>query len=335
MAYLIFIANGEEIDRRELREEGVIGRAGECEICIRDIMMSRRHCRIEREGERWVLIDLGSRNGTYLGQERIERRTLGEGDELRLGRTRMVFCAGAYEPAPRPVKSRLRRPVDPGETLTGTLSGFALLEPGEADHASGLPVPQPRPPEPRSYDQDDVYGMLNELVSSSWDSIYQQASRPIRGEAPKVQVMVRPREKVSISLQAKEEAPRAESRRGAWLRNRFQLNRGERRALGALLSLASFLLIASACLLITGDGPSRTIAAESHQGAPLFQEQAVVASETAAPERELAPMPLEMRDDGGRWSAAAEPGDEPMDPPPSPRQRDAALRLIVWALFVR
>jgi hypothetical protein len=45
-------------------------------------------------------------------------------------------------------------------------------------------VPKPRPPEPSAYNTDDVYGMLNEIASSSWDSIQEQASRPIVKERP-------------------------------------------------------------------------------------------------------------------------------------------------------
>jgi len=44
MPYLIFSANGDEIDRRELSEPVIIGRAPDCTICIRDILLSRKHC---------------------------------------------------------------------------------------------------------------------------------------------------------------------------------------------------------------------------------------------------------------------------------------------------
>ena len=43
---------------------------------------------------------------------------------------------------------------------------------------NNLPLPRPVPPEPASYAQEDVYSMLTEIASSSWDSIYATASGP-------------------------------------------------------------------------------------------------------------------------------------------------------------
>ena len=47
MPYVIFTANGEEYDRRELTRPMVLGRAPDCDITIPDITLSRRHCRLE------------------------------------------------------------------------------------------------------------------------------------------------------------------------------------------------------------------------------------------------------------------------------------------------
>jgi hypothetical protein len=185
MAYVIFTANGDEVDRRELTAAVTIGRAQDADIPVRDILLSRKHCRLEPSGDNWVVTDLGSKNGTYLGYRQITRHQLKDGDELRLGRTRMTFKAGAFEPAPAGTKRRdIVRPADPTEALAGTVAGFLLVEPGEVEREAGAPVPQPRPPEPTAYASEDVYGMLNEIVSSSWDSIMAQASRPLVMERP-------------------------------------------------------------------------------------------------------------------------------------------------------
>src|SRR5262249_48354026 len=50
--------------------------------------ISRRHCHIEHRGDRWVLRDLGSTNGTWVNEERIEgdmEHELCTGDRIRLG----------------------------------------------------------------------------------------------------------------------------------------------------------------------------------------------------------------------------------------------------------
>ena len=185
MAYVIFTANGDEVDRRELTAAVTIGRAQDADIPVRDILLSRNHCRLEPSGENWIVTDLGSKNGTYLGYRQITRHQLKDGDELRLGRTRMTFKAGAFEPAPAGTRRRdIVRPADPTEALAGTVAGFLLVEPGEVEREAGAPVPQPRPPEPSAYASEDVYSMLNEIASSSWDSIQAQASRPLVMERP-------------------------------------------------------------------------------------------------------------------------------------------------------
>lgn len=78
-----------------LRRRVTLGRAGDCDIQIINDGVSRRHAKVVAEGERYVLIDLSSNNGTYVGDERVQRHVLGPGDELRIMRTRFVF-----EPVP-------------------------------------------------------------------------------------------------------------------------------------------------------------------------------------------------------------------------------------------
>jgi pSer/pThr/pTyr-binding forkhead associated (FHA) protein len=186
MAYVIFTANGDEIDRRELSAAITVGRASDADIPIRDILLSRKHCRLEPTADGgWVAIDLGSKNGTYVGNKQVSRHVLSDGDELRIGRTVMTYRAGPFEPAPPGTRRRETvRPADPTEALAGTVAGFILVEPGEVERQPGAPIPQPRPPEPTAYTSEDVYGMLNEIASSSWDSIMAQASRPIVMERP-------------------------------------------------------------------------------------------------------------------------------------------------------
>ncbi len=57
-----------------------------------DSTVSRLHCVLERVGTRWSIRDLGSRNGTQVNGQRIGGdQVLKAGDEIRLGRTRLVF----------------------------------------------------------------------------------------------------------------------------------------------------------------------------------------------------------------------------------------------------
>lgn len=68
-----------------------LGRHPASEISLDDITVSRRHAEITREGRRYVVRDVGSLNGTYVNQERIDEVGLEHGDEVQIGKFRLVF----------------------------------------------------------------------------------------------------------------------------------------------------------------------------------------------------------------------------------------------------
>jgi predicted component of type VI protein secretion system len=175
MAWIIITANGEELDRRELLEDAlVIGRSPECDVAVRDILLSRTHCRLEPTRHGWKVVDLNSKNGTRVGWQGIKTHVLRDGDYLRMGRTRISYHTTAFEPAPAGSarkSNRIVRPADPHEALTGTVTDFVLLE--EEDFApealSSLPTPQPRPMEP-VLDEQAPQENQDDLASSFWGS---------------------------------------------------------------------------------------------------------------------------------------------------------------------
>lgn len=72
-----------------LRSSGtLIGRAAECTLVLDDDYASGRHARISYDGSTWVVEDLGSTNGTFLGATRLtEPRPVAVGSVVRIGRT--------------------------------------------------------------------------------------------------------------------------------------------------------------------------------------------------------------------------------------------------------
>ena len=77
--------------------EGEVTRAGrhpDSDIFLDDITVSRRHAEIHRVGDTYKVRDAGSLNGTYLNRERIDEAPLANGDELQIGKFRLVFFAG-------------------------------------------------------------------------------------------------------------------------------------------------------------------------------------------------------------------------------------------------
>ena len=187
MPYIILADKDAEIDRRELSEAVTVGRSLECGIQVRDALLSRQHCRLEPIGTTWVLTDLNSRNGTFLNHEKITQHVMEEGDVLRIGRVRLCFRAGPFVPAPpQTTYSKMMRPSDPVEALSGTVMGFVMTEVDmeEESRISGFPIPKPQPAEPAAYKRDKVHAMVAQMASTSWDSAAESgktrvAARPL------------------------------------------------------------------------------------------------------------------------------------------------------------
>ncbi len=94
-----------------------IGRHPRSDIVLDNRKVSRHHARIERQGETFVIRDLHSSNGIWLGEQRVDEHTLQEGDTIRVGHAQLVFKRGfeceeltVIEP-PTPGKTQPRRPV--------------------------------------------------------------------------------------------------------------------------------------------------------------------------------------------------------------------------------
>lgn len=79
------------------RDTTTIGRHSDSNIVLDDITVSRRHTEIVRDGRAYVVRDTGSLNGTYVNQHRIDESSLEQGDELQIGKFRLVFFENAED----------------------------------------------------------------------------------------------------------------------------------------------------------------------------------------------------------------------------------------------
>src|ERR1044071_10269869 len=78
-----------------------IGRSARNDVCVPDPFASRVHAEVRREGDNYVLQDLGSANGTYYNGSRLEQPvTLTHGGRVKIGETGNVFKDQAAEGAP-------------------------------------------------------------------------------------------------------------------------------------------------------------------------------------------------------------------------------------------
>jgi DNA-binding response OmpR family regulator len=74
-------------DRREFSGEVVIGRTDDCDVVLADATVSRRHAVIRRDGDRFLIEDLESRNGTLIDGRRCQGGPVaaGAGANVRIG----------------------------------------------------------------------------------------------------------------------------------------------------------------------------------------------------------------------------------------------------------
>jgi diguanylate cyclase (GGDEF)-like protein len=72
-------------------DEIVFGRDDTCDVVIEETTASRRHAKIVRKGEHWMVVDLGSTNGTFVNEKQVQILKLKSGDCVRVGRWTYKF----------------------------------------------------------------------------------------------------------------------------------------------------------------------------------------------------------------------------------------------------
>ena len=70
------------------------GRHPESDIFLDDVTLSRRHAEIRRRDDKFYVQDKGSLNGTYVNRQRVDETPLASGDELQIGKFKLVFFEG-------------------------------------------------------------------------------------------------------------------------------------------------------------------------------------------------------------------------------------------------
>lgn len=93
----LVVKRGPDVGARFSLEAEVtrVGRHPDSEILLDDVTVSRRHAEFSLSGPEVVVRDVGSLNGTYVNRERIEETTLGDGDEVQIGRFKLLFRSAA------------------------------------------------------------------------------------------------------------------------------------------------------------------------------------------------------------------------------------------------
>jgi len=98
-AGLLVVKRGPNAGTRYVLDSEVTraGRHPESDIFLDDITVSRRHAEFVGQHGSYSVRDVGSLNGTYVNRERIEEAVLSTGDEVQIGKFKLVYLAAADE----------------------------------------------------------------------------------------------------------------------------------------------------------------------------------------------------------------------------------------------
>jgi len=102
-AALLVVKRGPNAGSRFLldRASTSAGRHPDSDIFLDDVTVSRRHAEFRSDAGEFVVVDVGSLNGTYVNREPVDTAVLANGDEVQIGKFRLVFLTGPREPGAR------------------------------------------------------------------------------------------------------------------------------------------------------------------------------------------------------------------------------------------
>ncbi len=94
---VIYSSDQRQFGKRHLLgdEPVLLGRGSENTIVLENDSVSRRHCRIEKRGKHWHIVDLDSTNGSYVNDELCREMQLRRGDQVKVGDTILKFLSGS------------------------------------------------------------------------------------------------------------------------------------------------------------------------------------------------------------------------------------------------
>lgn len=93
---MLVVRQGPEIGTRYALtgDEVSVGRVPDNDIQLDDVTVSRQHAMLVRQGSAWLVRDLGSLNGTYVNNQRVDESPVRHGDDVQIGRFRLVAFFG-------------------------------------------------------------------------------------------------------------------------------------------------------------------------------------------------------------------------------------------------
>jgi sigma-B regulation protein RsbU (phosphoserine phosphatase) len=189
-----------------------IGRSARNDVCIPDPFASRVHAEVRREGDQYLLQDLGSANGTYFNGARVEGAIpLAHGDRVQIGETEIIFKdRAAPELAPPTIEEENgERAPEPEATIafdsaTHTTSGLLEAIEGARTQTSGRFAAETVIPQ-RALEHGDLLALISKvgvtlLASASLDETLRQVARLVFEAVPAERCLIMLRDDASGEL---------------------------------------------------------------------------------------------------------------------------------------
>ncbi len=131
---VMFNSKGQRRAFKLVKEETVIGRAQDCGLRIPLIDVSRKHCLMTVRGGEVRLRDLGSTNGTYVNNKRINEVVLQAGDRLTIGPVTLTIQVNGKPLDKASIeKPTETNPADTSETILADIEAAIALGPDELE----------------------------------------------------------------------------------------------------------------------------------------------------------------------------------------------------------
>lgn len=190
-----------------------IGRSARNDVCIPDPFASRVHAEVRREGDQYLLQDLGSANGTYYNGARVEGAvSLAHGGRVQIGETEIVFKEhAASELAPPTIEEEEEGESAPEpeatiafDSATHTTSGLLEAIEGARTQTSGRFPAETVFPQ-RALEQGDLLALISKvgvtlLASATLDETLRQVARLVFEAVPAERCLIMLRDDASRDL---------------------------------------------------------------------------------------------------------------------------------------
>lgn len=155
----------------------VVGRANTADLQLPSPSVSRRHCEIRREGDAYLIRDLGSTNATFIGGRRIDETPLADGDQITVGESVLKFISHTNVEAV--YHARVSRLIV-RDQLTGFLGRQDFVDAAEkriaASLSSGAPLSL------AVLDVDDAANLQLEYGDDACDAVLAYVAELVRDE---------------------------------------------------------------------------------------------------------------------------------------------------------